>query len=91
MSIWTSAFWKATTERALASVAGGALSVLGTNAIVPAFETDWRGVVSVALGAGLVSVLKALGANSANGGQGPSAAPKAENVNINLPGAHRAE
>lgn len=57
--MFTLAFWRATAERAVASVAGGALSVIGADAF-GVVEADWQGIASVALGAGVVAVLKAL-------------------------------
>ena len=57
--MWTKSFWKATAERAVASVAGGALSVIGAD-VFGVVEADWQGIASVALGAGVVAVLKAL-------------------------------
>lgn len=64
------AFWLATTERVIASIAGGALGAIGTDAL-DVLEVDVQAVVSVALLAGLVSLLKALAADSI-GGHGPS-------------------
>lgn len=69
MSIWTRAFWKAATERVIASVAGGALAVLGADAF-NVLDTDWQGIAAVAAGAGVVSLLKAVAAGA--GGSGPS-------------------
>lgn len=66
MSMFTKKFWKGTAERAIASVAGGALSVIGADAF-GALEADWVGIASVAAGAGIVSVLKALAAGSKDG------------------------
>lgn len=63
-------FWLATTERVIASVAGGALAAIGTDAF-DVLEVDAQAVTSVALLAGLVSLLKALAADSI-GGHGPS-------------------
>ena len=57
--MFTRAFWKATAERTVASIAGGALSVIGADTF-GALEADWVGIASVALGAGAVAVLKAL-------------------------------
>lgn len=57
--MFTRAFWKATAERTVASIAGGALSVIGADTF-GALEADWVGIASVALGAGVVAVLKAL-------------------------------
>lgn len=76
-SIWTATFWKATAERVISSVAGGALAVIGAGMFSVA-DADWRSVSSIAAGAGVVSLLKALAANTASGGKGPSATPKAE-------------
>lgn len=57
--MFTKAFWKATAERTIASVAGGALSVIGADTF-GALDADWVGIASVAAGAGVVSLLKAL-------------------------------
>ena len=57
--MWTKAFWKATAERVIASIAGGALSVMGFDSF-GVVEADWVGISSVALGAGVVALLKAL-------------------------------
>ncbi len=57
--MWSKQFWKATAERAVASVAGGALSVISTD-VFGVVEADWQGIASVALCAGVVAVLKAL-------------------------------
>lgn len=67
-SIWQGSFWKATTERVIASVAGGALAVVGADAF-NILDTDWTGVAAVAAGAGVISLLKAVAAGA--GGDGP--------------------
>ena len=64
--MFTRKFWKATAERSIASVAGGALSVIGADAF-GVLDADWVGIASVALGAGVVSVLKALAAGASDG------------------------
>lgn len=64
--MFTFVFWKATTERVVASIAGGALSVIGADAF-GALEADWVGITSVALGAGVVALLKALAAGAKDG------------------------
>lgn len=64
------AFWLATSERVIASIAGGALSAIGTDAF-DILEMDAQAVTSIALGAGLVSLLKALAAGQI-GDRGPS-------------------
>jgi hypothetical protein len=68
--MFTKKFWQATAERVISSVAGGALSAIGTDAF-DILEMDARAVVSIALGAGLVSLLKAFAANNI-GAPGPS-------------------
>lgn len=70
MTIWTLAFWKATAERAISSAAGGALTALGTD-LFGILDVDLVGVVSVAGGTALVSLLKALAASQLGDG-GPS-------------------
>lgn len=68
--MFTLAFWRATLERVLSSIAGGALAALGSDAI-GVFDVDFSKVASVALLAGLVSLLKALVVGKATDG-GPS-------------------
>src|SRR5690242_6265335 len=65
--MFTLAFWRATLERVISSIAGGALSVLGAD-VFGVFDVDFKGVASVALGAGLVSLLKALVVGKATDG-----------------------
>lgn len=80
MSIWTKAFWRATTERAVragawalsATLTGGALSIV---------EAPWRGALGVAGMAALLSVLASLAVNQATG-DGP-ALTSAEHVDDN--------
>ena len=62
----TLAFWKATAERVIASVAGGALAVIGADQF-GVVQADWQGIASVALGAGVVSLLKALAFGASDG------------------------
>ena len=64
--MFTLGFWKGTAERVISSTAGGALAVLGTDLFNVA-DLDGRAVVGVALGAGLVSLLKAVASGAANG------------------------
>lgn len=65
-NIWSKGFWKGAAERVVASTAGGAVAVLGAD-LFGAFETDWQGVLSVAVGAGIFSLLKALASTGATG------------------------
>lgn len=83
--MFTRKFWKATAERAIASIAGGALSVIGVDAF-GVIEADWVGICSVALGAGVVSVLKALAAGAYDGN--PSIGSQ---ETVDEPGRHVAE
>ena len=66
MSIWTGKFWKATTERAIATAAQGALATLGTD-LFGILDVDAVAVLSVAGGAALVSVLKSVAVTAATG------------------------
>lgn len=66
MSIWSSAFWKATTERAIATAAQSAVAVLGTGA-VGLLDIDAVAVLSVAGGGAVLSILKSIAATAATG------------------------
>lgn len=70
-SIWKGSFWKATAERVISSIAGGALSVIGADAF-NIVDADWQSTVAVALGAGLVSLLKAIAAGAGSKDGSPS-------------------
>lgn len=60
-SMWTTAYWRDLGERAIWSTAGGAVAALGGDA-VNLWEVNWQTVAGLALGAGVVSVLKGLAA-----------------------------
>lgn len=79
--MFTRAFWKDTTERVIASAAGGVLTVLGMDA-VDILNTDWRVLVGAGVGTGFVSLLKALVASKVNDPQSASL--------VDLPGQHAA-
>lgn len=64
--MWSKPFWKATTERVVASVAGGALGVIGAGAF-GVVEADWLAIASIGAGAGVVSLLKALASGYKDG------------------------
>src|SRR5699024_754840 len=66
MSIWTGKFWKATTERAIATAAQGALATVGTD-LFGLLDVDAVAVLSIAGGAALVSVLKSVAVTAATG------------------------
>ena len=80
MSTWTTAFWKATADRALKSAAQTALVVIGGDQLVNAISVDWLDVGGFALGGALLSVLTSLG-SGAVGGPGPSLT-RAEKLNV---------
>lgn len=52
-------FWNYAGERALKTVAQAALAYLGTGT-VGLFEIDWAAMLSVSLGAGLLSILTSI-------------------------------
>ena len=66
MSIWTAQFWKATTERAIATAAQSALAALGTD-LVGVLDMDAVAVLSLAGGGAVLSVLKSIAATAATG------------------------
>ncbi|GAB2519360.1 holin [Paramicrobacterium agarici] len=63
MKFITKKFWKATSERVISSIAGGALAVIGAGQF-GVLDADWQTIGSIALGAGVVSLLKAFAAQS---------------------------
>ena len=71
MSIYTGEFWRASFERAVKSVAYGAISIIVGNG-TGLLDTDWIGVLSVAGMAGLLSLLGSIASDAATGGTGPS-------------------
>lgn len=66
MSVWSKGFWKGTVERVVASTAGAAVAALGSE-MFNIVELDAMEVTGIALGAGLVSLLKALAATGLTG------------------------
>lgn len=67
-NLLTAKFWKFAAERALSNVAEVAVTVLGINAVtvgLDIFKVDWANVVSLSLGAGIVSILLSVKAYSA--------------------------
>lgn len=75
MTITKLAFWQATAERTVGTIAATAAALIaGDNAVgqlLPGvLEVDWLGVLSTSVTAGIVTVLKALASTST--GNGPS-------------------
>jgi hypothetical protein len=74
MTIATLAFWKATAERALSTVAQTAAALIAYNALPETMpgvvEVDWLGIASASAVAGILAVLKAMAATGT--GNGPS-------------------
>jgi hypothetical protein len=74
MTIATLAFWKATAERTVGTMAAVAAALIGGDTILESLpgviEVDWLGIVSTTATAGIVTILKAIGATGT--GNGPS-------------------
>jgi hypothetical protein len=58
--MYTAHFWKAASERAVKTVAQALVALIGA-ASLDVLTVDWSQAVSVALGAGLVSLLTSIG------------------------------
>ena len=80
MSVWTGKFWKATTERAIATAAQAALAGIGTD-LVGVLDMDAVGILSLAGGGAILSILKSVAATAATGspsmGGGETLEPRA--------------
>lgn len=59
MSIFSKDFWKYSGERAIKTVAQTATAFLGTG-MIGVLEIDWQSLLSVSLGAGLISILTSI-------------------------------
>ena len=57
--MFTQKFWSYAGERAIKTVAQSALAFLGTGT-VGLFTSDWYSLISVSLGAGLLSILTSI-------------------------------
>lgn len=58
--IWTTAFWKGASERAIKTVSQSLVAVVGVTG-VGIIDVDWKGALSVAAAAGLASFLTSIG------------------------------
>nr|DAK71669.1 MAG TPA: holin [Caudoviricetes sp.] len=58
--LWTAAFWKGASERAIKTIAQSLVAVVGVNG-VGIIDVDWTGSLSVAAAAGLASLLTSIG------------------------------
>lgn len=63
-SIFTRAFWSATGERAVKTLAQTAASVLITAGVSGALDADWKGVASASALAAIISVLTSVAGNA---------------------------
>ena len=59
MKLLSAEFWNYALERCLKTIAQAALAYLGSGSI-GVFEIDWIGLLSISLGAGLLSVLTSI-------------------------------
>lgn len=59
MSILSKDFWTYAGERAIKTVAQTATAFLGTG-VIGIMQIDWQGIISVSLGAGLISILTSI-------------------------------
>ena len=68
--LWSIAFWRGATERALKTFAQALVAVIGVGA-VGLLDVDWIGALSAALLATVVSVLTSIGNADFTSGQTP--------------------
>ena len=74
--MWTSAFWKATGERAIRTFAQALIALIGVES-VSIIELDWAQMLYVSATAALLSVLTSVVASGV-GEPGPSFGPEVE-------------
>lgn len=71
--MFTKAFWKAATERAIKTAAQTILTAFFVgDVLLDVFQTDWLSVAGIGLGGAFFSYLTSLGSNGLNEGNGPS-------------------
>ena len=68
--IWSSAFWRGATERAVKTFAQALVAVIGVGA-VGLLNVDWIGAISAALLATVISLLTSIGNADFTAGQTP--------------------
>ncbi|MPY98543.1 MAG: hypothetical protein GEU97_11200 [Actinophytocola sp.] len=61
--MWNAKYWRDLAERAIASTAAGAVTAIGGDTL-NVWSADYRMISGVALGAGLLAVLKGLAAKA---------------------------
>ena len=71
--MFTRTFWRDAAERSISTAAQSALLALGQDVVgFDVFGADWRNVVGVAVGGGVLSLLKALAAARVPGSISPA-------------------
>lgn len=65
--IWSKRFWKDTAERAVSTTAQAAVAVVAVDVASPIWDLDWVHITGISATAGVLSVLKAIGAGAATG------------------------
>lgn len=64
MNIWTKAFWAATVERAVKTLAQTALAVIVTAGVSSVLDVDWVQVASASALAAVISILTSITSNA---------------------------
>lgn len=77
--MFTKAFWKDTTERAVATGAQAAILAAGQDLTgFDVFDASWRNIVGFGVGGAVLAVLKALAALRSSGAISPASFAKAD-------------
>jgi hypothetical protein len=82
VTVFTRAFWKDTAERSISTTAQALIAVLGVDGL-DWLNIDGKGIAGVAIGSGILSVLKCLAAGRVNDVGTASL--------VDLPGKHAAD
>ena len=64
--MFTAAFWKDVTERAVKTVAQALIALWLVGGVFNVLEADWQDALGVALGAGVISVLTSVASAGVN-------------------------